>query len=149
MISIKYKSGWIRFKTIEELSQLTGWSFDRITFALKTKTSIMGLELVYGETARTEKKTEPVEKAQPPKKQPSYQELKNDLRMVNKRKARADRVLKRYQESWFPGRIETNEIKHARNESTRLQLEIEKIRRAIAHYKRYEQRSRRNKQQII
>ena len=141
MISIKYKSGWLRFKTIEELSAITGWSFDRITFALRTKTSIMGVELSYGE-ARQEQKPMPKPESKPvdTEKKVSYQELKNQLRLVNKRRLRADRVIKRYEDSWFPGRIETNEIKHARNESARLLLEMEKIRRAIDHYKRYEQR---------
>lgn len=136
MISIKYKSGWLRFRTIEELSELTGWSFDKITYALKTKTSIRGIELAFGQIQNKTQKL-PVKKIE--EKRPSYQELKNDLRMVRKRKSRAERVIKRYEESWFPGRIETNEIKHARNEAARLRLEVDRLKRAIEHYKRYEQ----------
>lgn len=149
MISIKYRSGWLRFKTIEELSEITGWSFDRITFALRTNTSIMGVEVVYGEAGQVEKpKTKPQAKVKTPEKQVSYLELKNQLRLVNKRRLRADRIIKRYEDSWFPGRVETNEIKHARNESARLLLEMEKIRRAIEHYKRYEQRRKTKRQPI-
>ncbi len=149
MISIKYKGGWLRFKTIEELSEITGWSFDRITFALRTKTSILGVEIVYGEIKRVkEPKPTPTPKLKSSEKQVSYLELKNELRLVNKRRLRADRVIKRYEESWFPGRIETNEIKHARHESARLLLEMEKIRRAIDHYKRYEQRKKSSRQRV-
>lgn len=149
MISIKYKGGWLRFKTIEELSEITGWSFDRITFALRTKTSILGVEVVYGETKQAETpKLEPAPRPKSNEKQISYLELKNELRLVNKRRLRADRVIKRYEESWFPGRIETNEIKHARHESARLLLEMEKIRRAIDNYKRYEQRKKTSRQEV-
>lgn len=137
MIRIKYKSGWIRFKTIDELSAFTGWPFDKILFALKTKTSILGIDLAYGHTTNTKRETR---MKRPPEKQPRYQEMKNELRMVKKRKSRADRIIKRYEESWFPGRVETNEIKHARKESARLQTEVERLKKAIEHYKRYERR---------
>lgn len=137
MISIKYKSGWIRFKTIDELSALTGWPFDKILFALKTNTSILGIELAYGDTKHIKRE---ITMKRPPEKQPRYPEMKNELRMVKKRKSRADRIVKRYEESWFPGRVETNEIKHARAESGRLQLEVERLKKAIAHHKRYERR---------
>lgn len=97
----------------------------------------MGVELVYGE--KKSKKTKP-QMNKKPEQRPKYQEIKNQLRMVKKRKGRADRVIRRYEDTWFQGRVETNEIKHARAESKRLQLELEKLNKAIEHYKRYEKR---------
>lgn len=139
MIRIRYKSGWLRFRTIEELSDVTGWSYDRIRYALKTKTAILGVDLAFGQP-------KPKTIIKPMKKTvvipPKYQDLKNELRLVKKRKNRSDRIIRRYEQTWFPGRIETNEIKHARNESARLQQEIDRIAKAIDHHKKYERRSR-------
>ncbi|GAB5524877.1 MAG: hypothetical protein Roseis2KO_27490 [Roseivirga sp.] len=139
MIRIKYKSGWIRFRTIEELSSLTGWSFDRVLFALKTNTNIMGVALAYGEQKAKTRKSQ-MKKA--PEPSPKYQEMKIQLRMVKKRKGRADNIIRKYQETWFTGRVETNEIKHARAESKRLQHEVDMLTKSIEHYKRYEKRKK-------
>lgn len=139
MIRIKFKSGWIRCKTIDELTALTGWSFGRIIFALKTKTSIQGIELVYGDKKPHQTQIQ-MKRNLAELPQPKYQEIKNELRMVKKRKGRADRIIRKYEETWFAGRVETNEIKHARAESKRLRFEVEKLKKAIEHYKRYERR---------
>lgn len=137
MIRIKYRSGWIRFKTIDELVALTGWSFDRVLYALKTNTCIMGVELAYGEQ---KPKTRNSQMKKNPEPSPKYQEMKVQLRMVKKRKGRADRIIKKYEDTWFPGRVETNEIKRARAESKRLQHEVDMLAKSIEHYKRYERR---------
>gem|GEM_PF-6598913 len=137
MIRIRYRSGWIRFKTIDELVALTGWSFDRILFALKTNTRIMGVELAYGDQ---KPKTRNSQMKKTPEPSPKYQEMKIQLRMVKKRKGRADRIIKKYEDTWFPGRVETNEIKRARAESKRLQHEVDMLTKSIEHYKRYERR---------
>lgn len=141
MIRIKYKSGWIRFKTTDELVAITGWPFDKIVFALKTKTSIRGVEIAYGNKEPKTRKTQ-MKSIRTEQPQPRYKELKNQLRMVKKRKNGADRIIKRYEESWFVGRVETNEIKHARTESKRLQFEVDQLKKSIEHYKRYVVRRR-------
>jgi hypothetical protein len=137
MIRIKYKSGWIRFKTIDELTTVSGWSFDKILFALRTRTSILGIELAYGEIKPLKRENS---MRRPQEKQPRYIEMKTDLRMVKKRKDRADRIIRAFEDTWFPGRVETNEIKHARAESKRLQVEVDRLKRSIDHYNRYERR---------
>lgn len=97
----------------------------------------MGVELIYGEKKPRKQKTQMKIN---PEKTPRYQEMKNQLRMVKKRKGRADRIIRKYEDTWFPGRVETNEIKHARAESKRLQHEVDMLDKSIEHYKRYEKR---------
>lgn len=113
MISIRYRTGWLRFKTVQALQEVTGWSFKEIRFALKHGTAIKGLQLRQGEAA-----PEPVKSIrQPTQETTNMQDLKEQLRLAKRRHARAERVIKRYEASHFPGRIETNEIKHARKET--------------------------------
>ncbi len=97
----------------------------------------MGVELAYGDQ---KPKTRNSQMKKTPEPSPKYQEMKIQLRMVKKRKGRADRIIKKYEDTWFPGRVETNEIKRARAESKRLQHEVDMLTKSIEHYKRYERR---------
>ncbi len=99
----------------------------------------MGLELAFGDKKA---KTKEIQMKKAPEPSPKYQEMKIQLRMVKKRKSRADRIIRKYEETWFAGRVETNEIKHARAESRRLQHEVDMLTKSIEHYKRYEKRRR-------
>ena len=65
------------------------------------------------------------------------QELKDQLKQTRKRLLRAQRVVGRYEDTWFPGRIETNEIKHARMEAKRMAEELVALETKLAHQKKY------------
>ena len=134
MIRLRYKSGWLRFKTMKELQEVTGWSYDRISFALKYGIGIMGVEISEGHKV----KTTPIKTMQAPTpKTLIIPELKAELKSSRKRLARCQRIIDRYEATYFTGRIETNEIKHARNELARLSKEVEHLCQQIAHLNKH------------
>lgn len=63
-------------------------------------------------------------------------ELKEDIRLVGVNKRQFDRKLKSFEDTHFPGRIETNEIKTARKEQKRLADVIDELQKELKGYER-------------
>lgn len=139
MISLRYKSGYLHFKTVKELIDTTGWDKDIVFMNLKKKEGdIKGIKILVSEESIIANKVDRVETDNIQE----YTNAKRNLQSLIRRRKRVLAVVKRYDDTWFPGRIETNEVKYARKELERLNTEIDKAERLKLNLAKYKSRRR-------